>query len=448
MSVIEKKLPTDVRKEWAKLVSSEESTVNKMDKFPSLLKFLLNQKQAIEYENADLRLNNDSRVKGSVYYSEKDHKVAASRSTRSKCLYHERTNHCTSECRVYLSKPVQERRETLKENGACWSCLKRGHRIQECRNKKDCGVNDCTKKHHATLHEEKQEADVRASANMCNNRDVDSCLLQVQRIRTKKGWANVLWNNGASLCFITNKQTKEEKLKGIRAELSIVKDGGVNEKLVSYKYKLTLVDKRGQELQIDVYGIDKITSNIQAVNLDGVHRLFKDVTKEEIARPTGEIDVLIGFEYAGFHPQKEQFLGHLLLLKNQFGRCIGGTHPQIKEINKRHKLNSVQVLHTTSPSVEDVYNIENLGIECTPRCGGCKCGRCPLGSKNYTVKEEKELALIEKNLDYDKEAKRWIAEYPWIKDSYDMPDNRRIAFTKLISTEKRLAKKHGTCEGL
>ena len=192
VSVIEKKLPTDVRKEWAKLVSSEDSTVNKMDNFPSLLKFL-NQKQAIEYENAELRLNNDFRVKGSVFYSEKDDKVAASRSTRSKCLYHERANHWTSECRVYLSKPVEERRETLKEKGACWSCLKRGHRIQECRNKKDCGVNDCTEKHHATLHEEKQEVDVLASTNMCNNRGVETCLLQVQRIRTQKEWANVLW---------------------------------------------------------------------------------------------------------------------------------------------------------------------------------------------------------------------------------------------------------------
>ena len=99
----------------------------------------------------------------------------------------------------------------------------------------------------------------------------------------------MLWDNGASLCFITNKKAKEEKLKGIRVELSIVKVGGVNETLVSYKYKLTLIDKRGQELQIDVYGTDKITSNTQAINLDGVHRLFKDVTKEEIARPTGEI---------------------------------------------------------------------------------------------------------------------------------------------------------------
>ena len=135
----------------------------------------------------------------------------------------------------------------------------------------------------------------------------------------------------------------------------MVKVGGVNEKLISRKYKLTLIDKKGQELQIDLYGIDKITSDIQAINLDGIHRLFRNVTnfKEEITRPTGEVDVLIGFEYAGFHPQTEQSSEHLLLLKNRFGKCIGGTHPQIKETNERHELNSVQVLHSTSSTVED-----------------------------------------------------------------------------------------------
>ena len=438
VSVIQKKLPTDVKKEWAKLVSSDHSTVDKTNKFLSLLKFLLNQKQAIEYENAELR--NDSKTKGFVHYSEKnDSKVHTSYWKPSKCLCHEGANHLT-ECRIYLSKSVEERKGILKEKGACWSCLKRSHRIQECRNKSVCGVNDCTRRHHATLHEERHEIDVPASANTCNNRGLDTCLLQVQRIQTKGGFANVLWDNGASLCFITNKKAKEEKLTGINAQLSVVKVGGVNEKLTSRKYELTLIDKRGQELQIDVYGIDKITSDIQTINLDGVHRLFRNVTKREITRPTGEVDVLIGFEYAGFHPQKEQSSEHLLLLKNRFGRCLGGTHPQIKERNERRELNSVQVLHSTSSTVEDFYNIKNLGIECIPRCGGCKCGKCSLGSKNYTIKEEKELALIEKNLHYDQEAQRWIAEYPWIRDPKDLPDNRKAAFAKLISTERRLAK--------
>ena len=153
----------------------------------------------------------------------------------------------------------------------------------------------------------------------------------------------------------------------------MVKVGGVNEKLTSQKYKLTLIDKKGQELQIHIYGIDKITSDIQTINLNGVYRLFRNVTKEEITRPTGEVDVLIRFEYAGFHPQKEQSSEHLLLLKNRFGRCIGGTHPHIK--NERHELNSVQVLHSISSTIEHFYNIENLGTEFNPRCGGCKCGK-------------------------------------------------------------------------
>ena len=50
VSIIEKKLPAQIRKYWAKLVSSDTSSVNKKDKFPSLLKFLRNQKRAIEYE--------------------------------------------------------------------------------------------------------------------------------------------------------------------------------------------------------------------------------------------------------------------------------------------------------------------------------------------------------------------------------------------------------------
>ena len=47
----------------------------------------------------------------------------------------------------------------------------------------------------------------------------------------KKGFANILWDNGASLCFITNKKAKEEKVKGINAQLSVVKVGGINRDL-------------------------------------------------------------------------------------------------------------------------------------------------------------------------------------------------------------------------
>ena len=268
---------------------------------------------------------------------------------------------------------------------------------------------------------------------------IDSCLLQLQKIPTKHGWANVLWDSGASLCFITNTKAKAEHLKGTKVELSVTKVGGNNEKITSNRYKLSLFDKQGQEVQVDVYGIDKITSEIQSVDIDGIIPLFNNISKEDILRPSGTVDVLIGYEYASYHPQNEQSSGHLVLLRNRFGRCIGGTHPTLREQSTSHQLHQIKV-NTAIARIEDFYNIENLGIECRPRCGGCKCGKCSLGSKNFTIKEEKELKLIEDKLEYNKEEKRWISEYPWIRDPSELPDNKKAAMGMLISTEKRLAK--------
>ena len=180
-------------------------------------------------------------------------------------------------------------------------------------------------------------------------------------------------------------------------------------------------------MEFEVYGIDKITSDIERINMDGVTHLFNNVAQDELQRPTGPVDVLIGYEYAAYHPVREQCVEHLLLLKNRFGRCVGGTHPLIENSNTRHGLHYATMNHSFKVKIDDFYNIENLGVECNPRCGSCKCGKCAIGSKDYTIKEERELALIEKNLSYDKQTNRWIAEYPWIKDPMDLPDNRKVA---------------------
>ena len=58
----------------------------------------------------------------------------------------------------------------------------------------------------------------------------------------------------------------------------------------------------------------------------------------------------------------------------------------------------------------------------------------------FTIKEGKELKLIENKQEYNKEAKRWISEYPWIRDLSELTDNKNAAMGTLISTEKRLAK--------
>ena len=86
----------------------------------------------------------------------------------------------------------------------------------------------------------------------------------------------------------------------------------------------------------------------------------------------------------------------------------------------------------------EVFDTETLGVECHPRCDGCKCGKCPMGRKNFTLKEERELSLISEGLTHKED--HWEAKYPWVKDPTELPDNFQAAMGMLRSTEKRLSR--------
>jgi hypothetical protein len=138
-------------------------------------------------------------------------------------------------------------------------------------------------------------------------------------------------------------------------------------------YKLPLIDESGEIVNFRVYGIDRISSPAEGINLNGVMHLFQNINKEEIQRPNGEIDVLIGYQNAGYHPEREKSSGHLLLLKNRFGRCLGGSHTNMAE-NTLKLIQHATVHHVARVNIEDFFDTESLGGGCFPRCGSCRCG--------------------------------------------------------------------------
>ena len=81
---------------------------------------------------------------------------------------------------------------------------------------------------------------------------------------------------------------------------------------------------------------------------------------------------------------------------------------------------------------------ESLGTQCNPKCGNCQCKKCPIGSNNYTIEEERELKMIEEGLEYNPSRKEWTAHYPWKKNRAILQNNFRAAYGRLKSTERRL----------
>ena len=71
------------------------------------------------------------------------------------------------------------------------------------------------------------------------------------------------------------------------------------------------------------------------------------------------MDELIGYGYAGYHPIQEQKSGHLLLLRNWFGRCLGGTHAELKDAN--HAMQNALVHHVAKVKTEVLQYREPAG---------------------------------------------------------------------------------------
>ena len=91
------------------------------------------------------------------------------------------------------------------------------------------------------------------------------------------------------------------------------------------------------------------------------------------------------------------------------------------------------VNHARKMKIEDFYSIEAMGEEYNPKCGDYKYGKYPLGGKDFTLKEERELNLIEKALEW--KGDHWAASYPGC-----LPNNYNLAEKMLCSLENRIMK--------
>ena len=91
---------------------------------------------------------------------------------------------------------------------------------------------------------------------------------------------------------------------------------------------------------------------------------------EAINRPIkGEVDVLIGLQQFTYHLVKIKEIGHLLLMKNQFGMVVAGSHT--KESGTQIQESCLMVKHANIIHIQEPLNrfhgSENIGTTCQPR---------------------------------------------------------------------------------
>ena len=391
VSFIEERLPPEIDMEWINIASAKD---NNCSLFPSLLELLQDFKRRIEYKMSDLRrLSETKGLTGHTGVKQEEEIRNYNNQRKQRCWLHpDSSDHSIWLCQALQEKSAMERYNVVRDHRACYKCLSKGHFAPQCRRNFVCREKDCNLSHHTLLHgAHVAGASLNGSVLFSDtNKDV---LLQIQKIQVLNNTSdhvNMLWDGGSTLSFITFSKARELKLQQQqKLRLQIEKVGGDIEEYESHRYYLDTVNNHGEKIVLSLLGINKISSDIVGINTDVICAKFNGLTEKYLDRPTeGEIDCLIGYNYAAFHPVKIQSIGHLLLLKTQFGYVIGGTHPSIVE--RTNKVIQKGTVNRVSATVEDFYTFESLGIQCKPRCGSCKCGKCHPGGKGMSLQEEKE----------------------------------------------------------
>ena len=119
VSLIEEKLPRDVKLGWSKKVKKDGSVIVWANKFPKMLDFLLVQKRIREYVNADLRVSTQE-ASGALHHINGQSGATGSSFAKSPCLIHPTSTdkHSTATCNKYLTMDANGRIELLIKSKA------------------------------------------------------------------------------------------------------------------------------------------------------------------------------------------------------------------------------------------------------------------------------------------------------------------------------------------
>ena len=458
-------LPGATHMEWLRRYN-DLSAAEKLAPFGAFVTFLRRERAAVARLAENMPKRRQVNRTSSHLGQGVDHKNSYPHrfeNQKSSCIVHTDSSHPTEECRSFLRMTISQRYNCLRREKKCFNCFD-SHSRGQC-TAPVCAV--CGKAHHKLLcvaKETENESDDSSRAERTGSHLASAGTMALYPIchANIKGSSipvTIMLDGGSNASYVTTRCAQKHKLKLIdRVKLSVTTVGGKDREYQSAIYEAHLRTTEGKSVKVSLYELPRITGRVSLLNRQVIEELFPEYDSDILGRATGEVDMLIGTDYFGLHPKEELSKAgdNLSVMRGQLGVCLVGTHPLLKdydqiqrEVPKTLHLSEIRT-HTFHASIrsehvafsrsENFIAGEELGTECSPKCGACKCGKCPIPGHDLSFREEQELLMIRSNLIHDSSLKAWTTSYPWVKDPKFLPDNYPSAIGTLRNTEKSLNK--------
>ena len=429
LAMVEKKMNTDDRKVWFRVLEGEKRQAS----LESLMDWMTAKMRSRMRATAPVRSTAHAATVSHLSKTTPTNKTAY---TSYKCWPCQTSDHWVDQCPRIISMNPTDRMKVMKENHACFSCLKkagRNHNLTTCSRRRQCPEKyngaPCKMFHHPLLHNNPNPSIGASSVGVASVKSGEALLpiIQAELLGSQnfRVLGNVLLDTGAQISLIKTSVAENLKLQGQDVTITIHKVGGEEEELMTKLYQVYIRPvNKVQTYVLKVIGIPHITEEMAEIHLMQISQHFS-LPISEIHREKGSVDILIGIDNAKMHIGETREVGNLVARHSPLGWVIFGPTPG-------GHAKSSRILHVSLSSpvdMTDFWTTEAMGVA-TKVCT-CK-------PEKQSPIDLKEAMVIEQSC--QKIGKQWMIPYPWKKEANLLPDNKSQAEKRLQSTSHRLLK--------
>ncbi|KAJ6639535.1 hypothetical protein Bhyg_12281 [Pseudolycoriella hygida] len=466
------RLPTTYKVDWARYIVNIPD--NKLT-LVTLSDWLYKLMQAVIKVTEFVPKDSDKKIEKQIKSSERVnvHQVEKDKGNSSIAFLPEKSpdcvkgeNRCTicrknckfvQDCEVFKSFQIDQRWKAIIDNKLCRKCLRRHSGF--CRATKECGVNNCTYKHHSLLHndqrhkpnQDQKNQKPAASNETVMQSDINASHIGVNvrvllRILPIKIFANgitldtfAFLDDGSTTTLIDEKLADELNLDGVKRDLCLIWSSNIHRK-----------EKNSRQVSVIISSIDNPKLQFKLKEVKTVNNLgipSQRLNKDELCKRFSYLDnipfksyengvpgILIGSNNPRIGiPRKVVDRGDFepIAAKTKIGWSIHGpidkfdssegykmNHFQIEECKCQHDLD--ESLHQ---SMKDYFSIDNFGVQVPPML-------CTLSKENE--KALQQLDSLTKRVDG-----RFETGLLWRYENFVLPESFWMAKRRLECLERK-----------
>lgn len=380
--------------------------------------------------------------------------------TRLNCVFCN-SDHYSAACDQITD--TAERRQILKREGRCFLCLRKNHRVSECKRSKNC--RSCGKKHHQSIcfPREKssalnnQTAQQRSSSTEIQDVEVvttniarsrTSIILQTARafVRGKENditiSARILFDSGSQRSYITKALRDRLNIPRGKCEtLHLNTFGGNAHRRQQCDVVELLLRKNGEEISVNALTFPTICSKLPtSIEINRYPHLQSLQLADDFESQNGTIDILIGSDYYWDFVTGNVVKGDSgpVAVESKLGWILSGRaenyESNVDITNEESEVNLILQSEIGTNEIQD--NLKNILSQFWQTES---IGICNLDNENVADKTVSEQFLNEINHD----GERYSVKLPWKQSMGVLPDHYNLSVTRTNYLFQRLKRNAG-----